>query len=90
MVANRLAVQGGLTVCEAKLESYGTKHRTFLCKRFDRVDVDGSRKRLHFASAMTMLGHSDGSDGSTGTSYLDIATWIIQKSNRFFYCDSQY
>ncbi|MEK0426387.1 MAG: hypothetical protein RJB11_2478 [Planctomycetota bacterium] len=78
MVANRLAVQSGLTVCEAKLESYGTKHRTFLCKRFDRVDVDGSRKRLHFASAMTMLGHSDGSDGSTGASYLDIATWIIQ------------
>jgi serine/threonine-protein kinase HipA len=27
---------------------------------------------------MTMLGHSDGSDGSTGVSYLDIATWIIQ------------
>jgi serine/threonine-protein kinase HipA len=27
---------------------------------------------------MTMLGHSDGSDGSTGASYLDIATWIIQ------------
>jgi serine/threonine-protein kinase HipA len=25
-----------------------------------------------------MLGHSDGSDGSTGVSYLDIATWIIQ------------
>jgi serine/threonine-protein kinase HipA len=78
MVANRLAKQSGLSVCEAKLESFGNKHRTFLAKRFDRVNIAGDRKRVHFASAMTLLGHNDGSNYSTGASYLDLATWIIQ------------
>jgi serine/threonine-protein kinase HipA len=78
MLANRLAVLGGLHVCEAKLEDFGGKNRTFLSKRFDRVSKEGIRKRVHFASAMTMLGQSDGSDYSTGVSYLDLASWMVQ------------
>lgn len=42
------------------------------------MTVGGIRRRLHFASAMTMLGYDDGADHSTGASYLELAQWIIQ------------
>jgi len=45
---------------------------TFLVKRFDR---EGER-RIHFASAMTLLGKRDGASAADGTSYLDIAGFI--------------
>ena len=46
-----------------------------MSKRFDRTE-DGRRK--HFASAMTMLGLTDGSDAKTGNGYLDIVDFILQ------------
>ena len=45
----------GLDVPEAKLENFSKTGSTFLIKRFDR---DGE-KRIHFASAMTLLGKND-------------------------------
>lgn len=75
MVTHDLAVMCNLDVPEAKLEKFSKLGSTFLVKRFDR---DGE-KRIHFASAMTMLGKTDGASGSDGTSYLDIASFI--KSN---------
>ena len=65
----------GLNVPESKLETFSSLGSTFLVKRFDRI---GSR-RIHFASAMTLLGKSDGASAADGASYLDIVSFI--KSN---------
>lgn len=72
MTAHDLAVLCGLNVPEAKLEKYSYLGSTFLVKRFDRL---GS-KRVHFASAMTLLGKTDGASAADGVSYLDIAAFI--------------
>lgn len=71
-VAHDLAAFCGLNVPEAKLEKFSPLGSTFLIKRFDRV---GS-KRIHFASAMTLLGKTDGASAADGSSYLDIAAFI--------------
>lgn len=74
MVVHDLAVLCGLRVPEAKLENFSKSGSTFLSKRFDREE----RKRIHFASAMTLLGKQDGADAAEGSSYLDIASFIRQ------------
>ena len=51
-VTHDLARMCGLDVPESRLETFSKLGSTFLVKRFDR---DGER-RIHFASAMTMLG----------------------------------
>ena len=51
------------------------KHHTLLSHRFDRKEEG---KRIHFASAMTLLGLNDGDNASTGHGYLDIVDFIIQ------------
>ena len=71
MVANELAMRSGINIAEAKLKKFNTPHHTFLSKRFDRI----KDKRINFASAMTLLGHSDGVEG---VSYLDLAGFLIQ------------
>ena len=72
MVAHDLATLCGLNVPEAKLEKFSPLGSTFLIKRFDRL---GS-KRVHFASAMTLLGKTDGASAVDGSSYLDIVAFI--------------
>lgn len=72
IVAHDLAALCGLNVPEAKLEKFSPLGSTFLIKRFDRM---GS-KRVHFASAMTLLGKTDGASAADGSSYLDIAAFI--------------
>ena len=72
MVAHDLVALCGLNVPEAKLEKFSPLGSTFLIKRFDRM---GS-KRVHFASAMTLLGKTDGASAADGSSYLDIAAFI--------------
>ena len=72
MTVHDLAVMCGLNVPEAKAERFSRLGTTFLVKRFDR---DG-RKRIHFASAMTMLGKKDGANASDGSSYLEIASFL--------------
>ena len=72
MEAHDLAALCGLNVPEAKLEKFSPLGSTFLIKRFDRM---GS-KRVHFASAMTLLGKTDGASAADGSSYLDIAAFI--------------
>jgi serine/threonine-protein kinase HipA len=71
-VASDLARMCGLNVPESKLETFSKQGSTFLVKRFDR---DGDR-RIHFASAMTLLGKTDGASAADGTSYLDVAAFI--------------
>ena len=74
-VVHDLARMCELNVPESKLETFSKLGSTFLVKRFDRI----GNKRIHFASAMTLLGKSDGANALDGTSYLDIASFI--KSN---------
>lgn len=71
-VVHDLARMCGLNVPESRLETFSKLGSTFLVKRFDR---DGSR-RIHFASAMTMLGKTDGASSDDGTSYLEIASFL--------------
>jgi serine/threonine-protein kinase HipA len=77
MITNELAQMAGLNVARAMAKPFYGKHHTFLTKRFDRIN---SGKRLHFASAMTLLGYTDGVSFQDGVSYLDLAEFIIRKS----------
>ena len=72
MVVHDLAIMCGLNVPEAKAEKFSKLGTTFLVKRFDR---DGE-KRIHFSSAMTMLGKSDGANAADGSSYLEIVSFL--------------
>ena len=60
---------------KAKVIATGEKYHTLLSERFDRTK-DG--QRIHFASAMTLLGLNDGDNATTGHGYLDIVDFIIQ------------
>ncbi len=71
-VVHDLARMCGLNVPESKLETFSKLGSTFLVKRFDR---EGD-KRIHFASAMTLLGKTDGASAVDGSSYLDLASII--------------
>lgn len=71
-VVHDLAKMSGLNVPESKVEKFSKLGSTFLVKRFDRE----GEKRIHFASAMTLLGKTDGASAADGTSYLDIAGFI--------------
>ena len=71
-VAHDLAKMCSLNVPESKIETFSKLGSTFLVKRFDR---DG-KKRIHFASAMTMLGKTDGASSADGSSYLDIVSFL--------------
>lgn len=74
MVVHDLALQCGLRVPEARLETFSKNGGTYLVKRFDRQNG----KRVHFASAMTLLGKVDGAAADDGTGYLDLAAFIRQ------------
>lgn len=75
MVTNELAKNAGIAIAEATLKRYNSKHHTYLTKRFDRT-MNG--KRIHFSSAMTLLGHADGMGADEGVSYLEMVEFIIQ------------
>ena len=77
MVLHQLANACGIVVPDAKLQKFSGKHHTFLSKRFDRTE---NNRRLHFASAMTLLGYQDGADHIDGVGYLDLAGFIIKYS----------
>jgi serine/threonine-protein kinase HipA len=73
IVTYELAVLAGITMAESKAQKFSSDYYTFLTKRFDRGN-DG--QRIHFASAMTMLGYVDGQDYKDGASYLDLVDFI--------------
>ncbi len=70
-----LATKAGVNVAQTKVLATGEKYHTLLSRRFDRAR-DG--KRIHFASAMSLLGLSDGDNATSGHGYLDIVDFIIQ------------
>lgn len=69
---HELAVMCGLNVPEAKAEKFSRLGTTFLVKRFDRIES----RRIHFSSAMTMLGKKDGANAADGSSYLEIVSFL--------------
>ena len=75
MIVHELAKLTGLIVPECKDEQFSSDHHTLLTKRFDR---NSKMERIHFASAMTMLGYTDSADALSGVSYLEIAEFLIQ------------
>lgn len=74
-VAYDLARNAGVNVPESVTGKFYSKKHTFLTKRFDRTPQG---ERIHFASAMTLLGRTDGTNYSSGASYLDLAEFIMQ------------
>jgi serine/threonine-protein kinase HipA len=74
LVVHTLARGCGLRVAEGLARRFVNPHHAFLVKRFDRAPQG---RRLHFASAMTLTGHKDGEDASTGVSYLELARVLI-------------
>ncbi|GHU97492.1 toxin HipA [Spirochaetia bacterium] len=73
-VVNELAADCGITVPRSAARCFTGRQHTFLSERFDRI----ADKRLHFASAMTLLGKQDGADAFEGTGYLDMAEILIR------------
>lgn len=79
MVVNALAMGCGLKVAVAEARKFASDYHCFMVQRFDRTP--GGR-RLHFASAMTMTGHVDGEDASTGVSYLELAEVLMRHGSQ--------
>ena len=74
-LSHLLANKAGVIAAETSVIPTGDKYHALLSKRFDRT-AEG--RRIHFASAMTLLGLTDGSDAQTGNGYLDIVDFILQ------------
>lgn len=71
-VTAEMARKCGIEMAESRAQKFSNRQHTFLTKRFDRING----KRIHFASAMTLLGYTDGTNSAEGVSYLELAEWI--------------
>ena len=74
-LAHLLAKHAGIDVAETQIVSTRDNHHTLLSRRFDRT-AEG--KRVHFASALTLLGLTDGDNATTGHGYIDIVDFIVK------------
>ena len=73
--AHKLAARAGISVAKTRTVRISKDRDLLLSERFDRT-ADG--RRIHFASAMSLLGLEDGAGSSTGNGYLDIADFILR------------
>ena len=71
----QLAQAAGVETARSQIRNFSGEYDTFLTRRFDRTDVG---ERIHFASAMTLLGKKDGDGADSGVSYLDLADFLIK------------
>ncbi|HQO66016.1 MAG TPA: HipA domain-containing protein [Spirochaetales bacterium] len=78
MLVADLARAAGIKMSKCRLDSFSKRGSTFLTKRFDRI----GEGRIHFASAMTLLGRKDGDDAAAGASYLELAEFIMRSGAR--------
>lgn len=69
-----MAEKSGINVAETRT-IMGEEYHILLSKRFDR---DENGKRIHFASALTLLGLTDGDNASNGYGYPDIVDFILR------------
>ncbi len=74
-LCHQLAIKAGINAADTRVISSGGKYHTLLSRRFDRNEKG---KRIHFASAMTLLGLTDGCDARSGNGYLDIVDFILE------------
>jgi len=70
-----LARKAKITTANTRLIKISKERDLLLSERFDRTK-DG--RRIHFASAMSLLGLNDGCGADTGNGYLDIADFIVR------------
>lgn len=70
-----LARKAGVNAASTQVISTRDKYHTMLSCRFDRT-VAG--RRIHFASAVSLAGLSDGDNAGTGHGYLDMVDFILQ------------
>ncbi len=70
-----LAKEAGLRVVESRGERFSRAGTTFMVQRFDRH----GERRVHYASAMTLLGYVDGENHTSGASYLDLVELISRQ-----------
>ena len=66
--------KAGLNVAETQTID-GEDYHILLSKRFDR---NSAGRRIHFSSALTLLGLTDGDNASIGYGYTDIVDFIVQ------------
>lgn len=74
MATYEMAIAAGINMAECRAKKFSSHYHTFLTKRFDRM-ADG--KRIHFTSAMTQLGYTDGADAALGVSYVELVDFLI-------------
>ena len=73
--SHQLAASAGIYVAKTSTVGISKGRDLLLSERFDRT-VGG--RRIHFASAMSLLGLDDGAGSSTGNGYLDIVDFILR------------
>ena len=73
--SHRLAAKSGINVANTRTIRISKDRDLLLSERFDRT-AEG--RRIHFASAMSLLGLEDGAGSSNGNGYLDIVDFILQ------------
>ena len=73
--SHRLAAQAGINVAKTRTVRIAKDRDLMLSERFDRTN-DG--RRIHVASAMSLLGLDDGAGSSTGNGYLDMVDFILR------------
>ena len=73
--SHRLAAKAGINVANTRTIKILKGRDILLSERFDRT-AEG--RRIHFASAMSLLGLGDGAGSGTGNGYLDIADFILR------------
>jgi len=71
-ICYQMAQEFGIQMAECDAQIFSRDQHSFLTKRFDRL----GRDRIHFASAMTLLGYKDGHDHTQGGSYLELVEFI--------------
>jgi len=69
-----MAGRAGINMSPCQARKFSTNHHTFITKRFDRLE---SSERIYFASAMTLLGYTDGMNYQDGVSYLELIEFIM-------------
>ncbi len=70
-----LAKRAGITVADTRVLQISETYHTLISRRFDRTEQG---RRIHFASAMTLLGLHDGDNPMNGYGYLDIVDFIVR------------
>ena len=78
MVTYEMAIAAGINMAKSKAQKFSSNAHTFLTKRFDRTSAG---ERIHFASAMTLLGYTDGQDYQDGASYLELVEFITREGS---------